>query len=331
MAKREILPYRSHFVRDWAMSETVRVMNFAARGIYQALLDMQWENESIPESPDQCRRLIGCDPEEWAAFEPFLDQCFPLGEDGRRRNPRTAHERAETELRWEKQRMAGQASGKSRSKVKGPQNQPKAKPEHQASEPEASDERMLNGCSTDVQRTLNHTNTDTFTLANASGASHDAPPSNVIDLEVVRSEPIEPPEPEVIEAEVVLDTPYAVVERIMVARAKATNQPMPTPPMVRRHIAESSAIRRLVQFCGEAKATKLLVWCAVHKPRLSFAGVFSEAQSLLAEAEKARWGSPGGGGKGWGDPADDVERMVDEHEKLLAARAEEDRYIRENW
>ena len=143
------------------------------------------------------------------------------------------------------------------------------------------------------------------TLANASGAPDDAPPSNVIDLEVLRSEPSEPPEPEVIEAEVVLDTPYAVVERIMVARAKATGQPMPTPPMVRRHIATSSAIRRLVEFCGEAKAAKLLVWC--------------------------RWGSPVGGGKGWGDPAEDVERMVDEHNKLLAARAEEDRYIRENW
>lgn len=280
MAKREILPYRSHFVRDWAMSETVRVMNFAARGIYQALLDMQWENESIPESPDQCRRLIGCDAEEWAAFEPFLDQCFPIGEDGRRRNPRTAHERHETELRWEKQRLAGQASGKSRSKGKPAPSQAKAEPERKASDPKASDEQMLNGCSTDVEQALNHTNTDTFTLANASGASDD-------DAEVIEAEVIEA---EVIEAEIVQEPsePYATVERVLMAM---DGKPVPASK-VRRYLREDSPIRGLVAQYGEADATRLIIWAAKHK-RLNVATVYGSSGVLWDEAVACNWGPPG--------------------------------------
>lgn len=158
-----------------------------------------------------------------------------------------------------------------------------------------------------------------ITLANASGASDDDADGNVIDLEAVRSEPSEPPEPEVIEAEVLSDSPYPLVERIMMAVAKATDQPPPTPAMIRRHITPSSSIRRLVDFCGEAKATKLVVWCAQFKD-LGPPAVFSNAQSLLAEAEKAGWGPPKNGKhKGWGDPADDVANMVLAYEERKAA------------
>ena len=148
-------------------------------------------------------------------------------------------------------------------------------------------------------------------LAEASGASEDAAGSNVIDLEVLRSEPSEPQEAEAFESEAGRDNPYPMVERIMTAVAEAGDQPLPTPPMIRRHIGKSSAILKLVEFCGERKATQLLVWCVLHKPRLGYSDVFSNVQSLLAEADKYRWGPPVSGSRsGWGDPAEDIRIMT---------------------
>jgi hypothetical protein len=139
-------------------------------------------------------------------------------------------------------------------------------------------------------------------------------------------------EPQVIEPEVLDANPYPTVERILTALSQATDQPPPTAAMIRRHIGKSSSILRLVEFCGEREATMLLVWCAIHKPDLGYGAVFSNAQSLLAEARSVDWKAPASKGKPkWGDPADDVDRMLSEHDKLLAARAEEDRFIRENW
>lgn len=171
-----------------------------------------------------------------------------------------------------------------------------------------------------------------FTLPNGSDASSDADADSVIELEIVSSEPREALEPQVIEPEVLDTNPYPTVERILTALSQATDQPPPTAAMIRRYIGKSSSILRLVEFCGEADATVLLAWCALFKPELGYGAVFSNAQSLLAEARSVDWKAPASKGKPkWGDPADDVDRMLSEHDKLLAARAEEDRYIRENW
>jgi hypothetical protein len=170
------------------------------------------------------------------------------------------------------------------------------------------------------------------TFTNVNGAAAMAEPCEVIELEIISSEPREALEPQVIEPEVLDTNPFPTVERIMTAISGATGQPPPTAPMIRRNIGKSSSILRLVEFCGEREATMLLVWCALHKPDLGYGAVWSNAQTLLAEAKRACWGHPPSKGKPkWGDPADDVDRMLSEHDKLLAARAEEDRYIRENW
>lgn len=308
MAKdRDILGYRNHYVRDWWMSSTVRMMGYAAQGIYHALLDQQWEDGHIPADAERCQRLLRCTPEEWASFSEFLDECFPVGEDGLRRNPRNHAERIKAEELIAKAQESGRLSGEARRKNKGK----RTKAEQSMSEALAPVEPESNDCRTDDERSLNgrsavdeqslNTTTTTYSLAEASDAN-DELPNDADD-----------PESEVIEAEVISGNPFPTVQRVLQALSKAMNQPPPTDPMVRRYIGRSSSILRLVDFCGEDLATKLLIWCARWKTDLGYAAVFSNVQQLLAEAEKARWGQPGSAQKGgWGDPAADVERMVDE-------------------
>ncbi|MCZ8139236.1 MAG: DUF1376 domain-containing protein [Armatimonadota bacterium] len=301
MANRDVLSYRPHFLRDWDSSETVRLMSFAARGIYQALLDAQWEKGSIPAEPELCSRLLRCEAEEWAQFAEFFEHCFPK-HGGRRKNKRLDDEREAVLAKVAKCREVGALGGKAKAKARA-----KATPE-----PEESIGEILANASETVERIGSHSDTDSdYSLANASGASDDAASSNVIDLEVLRSEPSELQEPEAIESEAGRENPYPMVERIMTAVAEAGDQPLPTPPMIRRHIGKASSILKLVEFCGERKATQLLVWCVMHKPRLGYSDVFSNVQSLLAEADKYRWGPPGSGARsGWGDPAEDIRIMT---------------------
>lgn len=92
-------------VEFWS-SERVDAMDAAAVGVYLFLLSRQWQNGSIPKDSDElqrmCRRLSVADwASTWAAVEP----CFPLGDDGRRRNERLERERDEAD------RKSSQASG----------------------------------------------------------------------------------------------------------------------------------------------------------------------------------------------------------------------------
>lgn len=301
MANRDVLSYRPHFLRDWDSSETVRMMGYAARGIYHALLDAQWNEGSIPAEPEHCARLLRCDADEWAQFAEFFERCFPKDGD-RRKNKRLDDEREAVLAKVAKCREVGALGGKAKA-----QGNAKAKAEPK----ESASESVANGSET-LERIGSHSDTDSdYSLAEASGASEDAAGSNVIDLEVLRSEPSEPQEAEAFESDAGRDNPYPMVERIMTAVAEAGDQPLPTPPMIRRHIGKSSAILKLVEFCGERKATQLLVWCVLHKPRLGYSDVFSNVQSLLAEAEKYRWGLPVSGSRsGWGDPAEDIRIMT---------------------
>ena len=327
MAK-DFLQYRNHYVRDWESSETVRLMSYTARGLYHALLDAQWEKGSIPAEPEVCERLLRCEPGDWAHFAPFFDQCFPLCTDGRRRNVRLDEDRERAQELVKKKTGAAQKrwskGADAEVEPESPKNDAPAMHLHSTSKGDAEHQQ----CPT----TTTTTTTTTYSLPNGSDAAAMAEPCEVIELEILSSEPREALEPQVIEPEVLDPNPYPTVERILTALSQATDQPPPTAAMIRRYIGKSSSILRLVEFCGEADATVLLAWCALFKPELGYGAVFSNAQSLLAEARSVDWKAPASKGKPkWGDPADDVDRMLSEHDKLLAARAEEDRYIRENW
>lgn len=107
----DILPYRKHFHRDWRNSATVQMMPWAARAIYLELLDWQWESERLPNAQANAIRLLRISLEEWEIFAPFFDQCFPVCDDGNRRNARLDDERRQVVERIAKARESGSKGG----------------------------------------------------------------------------------------------------------------------------------------------------------------------------------------------------------------------------
>jgi hypothetical protein len=65
---------------------STRGWNLAARGIYRELLDSQWELGSVPPDSAALQRLIYATASEWKSW-PIVEPKFPIGADGRRRNP----------------------------------------------------------------------------------------------------------------------------------------------------------------------------------------------------------------------------------------------------
>ena len=260
MAK-DFLQYRNHYVRDWETSETVRIMSYAARGIYQALLDAQWEKGSIPAEGDLCARLLRCEPEEWAQFAPFFDECFPMmGCGSRRGNERLARDREDALQLVEKNRAAGKASAEKR----------------RLNSNEAEGEHPFNDRSTPVEQTLNPTTTTTTLLDDSKESSttrEDDSPKIVTEEDAHSA-----------------SEPFGSVARFFLATS--SGRPV-LHSKVARFLKPSSSVRCLIQTYGEAGAVKLMLWVLEHKPRLGVGQVWAECQSLWREAESYNWGAPG--------------------------------------
>ena len=119
------------YPRDFAMSSTVRRMSYLAQGIYRALLDLQWEDGSVPVSMPDVAQILRLNEHEQAEFEPYLSSCFPFGA-----NPKLAVERQKSVEYVTKQsehgRSGGKAGGKGRPVVivePEPEPKPKARSE----------------------------------------------------------------------------------------------------------------------------------------------------------------------------------------------------------
>jgi hypothetical protein len=69
-----------------AFLSSTRGWNLAARAIYRELLDSQWELGSVPSGSATLQKLIGATAAEWKSW-PIVEPKFPIGADGRRRNP----------------------------------------------------------------------------------------------------------------------------------------------------------------------------------------------------------------------------------------------------
>jgi uncharacterized protein YdaU (DUF1376 family) len=108
------LHYMPFCHRDYLSSSTVCAMSMAAQGIYVKLMCHQFEDESLHPNPSRLMRTCGASPTEWAEFEPFLDECFPIDEDGRRRNDRIAIEREQALHKVAVNRQNGSRGGRPR-------------------------------------------------------------------------------------------------------------------------------------------------------------------------------------------------------------------------
>ena len=72
-------------------------MSLSARGAFIDLLVYQFANDGIPNDERMICRILGAFPDEWKSIREEVYEKFPLGEDGRRRNPRMSKERDERE------------------------------------------------------------------------------------------------------------------------------------------------------------------------------------------------------------------------------------------
>ncbi len=107
------LPYMQHYHRDWMSSSTVQLMSVTAEGIFFRLCMVQWEDGSLPSSPDKLKRLSRADSEEWAKFEEFLEECFPES-DNVRKNPRVDRDRVQALENLAKKSQGGRATAEKR-------------------------------------------------------------------------------------------------------------------------------------------------------------------------------------------------------------------------
>jgi uncharacterized protein YdaU (DUF1376 family) len=108
------LPYMEFYPRDYLSSSTVRDMPLVARAIYVELLMHQWEDECLPNNPARLMQRVNATKEEWALFEEFFDEKFPVCEDGMRRNRRVDADRKETARKIEANKVAGAMGAKKR-------------------------------------------------------------------------------------------------------------------------------------------------------------------------------------------------------------------------
>jgi uncharacterized protein YdaU (DUF1376 family) len=88
------LAYWPMFARDWLLDDDVLLMSAAARGIYVQLLNRQWTlaGKGLPDDLAGLVVLADTTEDEFAKAWPMVEPCFPVGEDGRRHNPRMVKE-----------------------------------------------------------------------------------------------------------------------------------------------------------------------------------------------------------------------------------------------
>jgi uncharacterized protein YdaU (DUF1376 family) len=101
------LPYYPMFAKDFDASEKVRFMNWAERGLYITLLNHSWLNDGLPIDPEHIRRICGADRDEFAQMWTQVERCFPVANDGRRRNPRQEEERVKASAQHAKRSENG--------------------------------------------------------------------------------------------------------------------------------------------------------------------------------------------------------------------------------
>lgn len=78
---------------DFDTDERVRLMRSLEKGVYLECLNHAWLNDGLPADPEDVFLLTTCTPEEFTRAWKRVEPCFPIAEDGRRRNPRQEKER----------------------------------------------------------------------------------------------------------------------------------------------------------------------------------------------------------------------------------------------
>lgn len=89
------LPYYSMYPKDFDADKHVRAMEDCEIGLYIRCLNHAWINDGLPADPEEIRRLFRDNPKDFTKKWGRVEPCFPVTEDGLRRNPRQEKERRE--------------------------------------------------------------------------------------------------------------------------------------------------------------------------------------------------------------------------------------------
>lgn len=105
-------PEQLHWYR-WCPGDWLRLTRgwpLVAKGVVRELLDAQWDQGGLPKEEATLRKLVDASPTEWRSVWPYVEQQFPLGADGRRRNSDLEERRTTARERYEKQQAASQTA-----------------------------------------------------------------------------------------------------------------------------------------------------------------------------------------------------------------------------
>lgn len=272
---KDYIPWRKHLVRDWAMDPAVRQMSFSARGIYQALLDAQWETGSIPADPAKCARLIGCNAqEEWEQFAPFFEACFPATDEGHRQNEELRLQREEVEKASLRNRETGRQGADKRWANKRAKHEQK---ENELDEggnhrgPIGGLEQPHKGANTEAEAEA-----EADSVTNVTGQGGQAATARD-DLGGINFEGKEDPSPG-----------FSEIRELLEAISGGTKVPN---SKVRQHLGKDAPLRGMIEQYGHVGAKRLLVWATTHK-NLGIPVIWRNSETLKAEAERCNWGAP---------------------------------------
>jgi hypothetical protein len=101
------------FPRDFLSSSVVRRLTMTGQGVYRALLDLQWEDGSVPADYSEAILILRLSMEEAESFEHFYAHCFPNG-----KNPKLNALREQAIVDREQQIEAGRKSAEARARLK---------------------------------------------------------------------------------------------------------------------------------------------------------------------------------------------------------------------
>lgn len=128
------VPYFNFYPLDYLSSPSVACMSILQEGMYLRLLCYQWQDGFIPNCDRKIRALtktLGSNyDEEYQIFKELLDDVFPIGEDGLRRNKRMEADRINAYQLVEKNRNNGKKGGRpkaqfeSKTETKKPKQNP---------------------------------------------------------------------------------------------------------------------------------------------------------------------------------------------------------------
>lgn len=258
------LPYLEWFHRDFLSSSTVSAMTLVAEGIYRRLIDFQWEDEALKDDPKRLAALARASAEQWEEFAPFLDECFPLCEDGMRRNARVAADRLRAQKKVEANRENGGRGGRPRKAITNPElseTEPPAKPVVSETKPDQ-----------------NPIETERLPVAKRTQSERKTIPAYQ-PINTVSSETDGGPSPGPLK-------PFDEVKLVLSMVCEDLGWEPPIDKDIRRNLKEDSALRQLVKLFGAPGAAELFCWAYREwKGRCSWEAVFDKRNQLRDSVE----------------------------------------------